>query len=200
MFSIFNSLKEDDIADVTIKQEGKREIKISAEENLLSKVMTKIKKEKLIISVKKWPQDTNPPKINITMEEISELQSEGSSHIKSENAIRADSLFLEVGGAGKINLQVSAEKIKTKLSGSGIFILTGRTSSHDVNIDGSGQIAAFDLAAENTSINLSGAGEVQVNVSRKLDVTIRGIGYVKYKGKPKVKSKITGPGSLESVE
>jgi hypothetical protein len=68
-----------------------RKIKISADKNLLSKVMTKVKNEKLIISVIKWPQDTDPPKITITIEEISELTSDGASHIKSKNAIRADS-------------------------------------------------------------------------------------------------------------
>jgi len=134
----FHRVKVDDVADVTISQEGKREIKISADENLLSKVMTKVKKEKLIISVKKWPRDTDPPKINITIEEVSELTSDGSSHIKSKNTIRADSLFLEVRGAGRIVLHVSSEKINTKLSGSGMLILSGRATSHYINISGSG--------------------------------------------------------------
>ena len=49
------------------------------------------------------------------------------------------------------------------------------------------------------TVTISGGGSGTVNVSGTLDVTISGLGSLKYKGYPQVNQKITGGGSVQQV-
>jgi len=54
--------------------------------------------------------------------------------------------------------------------------------------------------AENTQVELSGAGDAQVFASVKLDVRVSGAADVKYKGNATVSQSVRGAGSVKKVE
>ena len=69
-----------------------------------------------------------------------------------------------------VKLELKAPKIDAELSGAGSIILKGETKDFSVDGSGSTDIKCFELMAENTQVELSGAGDAQVFASVKLDV------------------------------
>ena len=58
------------------------------------------------------------------------------------------------------------------------------------------KVAALNLATDQTNLNLSGSGDVEVNAQPKLEVTIKGSGNVYYKGNPDKSIQIKGSGKI----
>jgi Putative auto-transporter adhesin, head GIN domain len=78
--------------------------------------------------------------------------------------------------------------------------LKGETKDFSADGSGSTDIKCFELLAENTNVELSGAGDAQVFASVKLDVQVSGAADVKYKGNAAVTKEISGAGSVKKVE
>ena len=82
------------------------------------------------------------------------------------------------------------------LSGSGDMQLAGKVNQQEINITGSGDISAFDLATAQTRISITGSGDAEVQVSDQLEASIVGSGDVHYHGAPAVRSNIIGSGDV----
>ncbi|MBL0130494.1 MAG: DUF2807 domain-containing protein [Chitinophagaceae bacterium] len=76
----------------------------------------------------------------------------------------------------------------------------GDTKDFSVQGSGSTDINCFELFAENTKVELSGAGDAEVFASVKLDVHVSGAADVKYKGNANVSQEVSGAGSVKKVE
>ena len=61
---------------------------------------------------------------------------------------------------------------------------------------GVGSIDAHELVANAVTIDMSGAGRIDVSPVASLQVTITGAGTVTYSGEPTITQKITGVGKL----
>jgi hypothetical protein len=121
--------------------------------------------------------------------------------VHSENKINSTkTLNIHLSGASYAELDLNAPAVDADLSGACKLILRGETK--DLTIDGSGATHAkcYDLKAENAEIDISGAGDVEVFASVKLDVEVSGAGNVKYKGNPSVDRNVSGAGSVNKVE
>ena len=62
--------------------------------------------------------------------------------------------------------------------------MSGSVEQLAVDLHGSGDIKAFDLAAKVATVKISGSGDAKVNVSKHLKATTSGSGSVLYKGHP----------------
>lgn len=83
------------------------------------------------------------------------------------------------------------------ISGKGNFKLIGpKQEMLDIRITGSGDVKAFDMEVNNSTISISGVGNCEINAVKNLDVTISGIGTVLYLGNPKRSINITGEGAV----
>jgi hypothetical protein len=83
-----------------------------------------------------------------------------------------------------------------RISGSGNIYLIGESSSGSFSISGSGQIKSSGFSQYECLAKISGSGDMFLNVSDFLDVTIAGSGSVYYIGDPSINVKITGSGQL----
>ena len=83
-----------------------------------------------------------------------------------------------------------------RISGSGNIDLTGESSSGSFTISGSGHISSYNYSQIDCISKISGSGDMYLNVSEKLDVTISGSGSVYYIGDPSLNVKITGSGRV----
>ena len=70
----------------------------------------------------------------------------------------------------------------------------------DVNISGSSSINALELKSKSVDANISGVGELSVDVIEKLDTNISGAGEVKYTGTPRINQRISGSGSISQIQ
>ena len=89
---------------------------------------------------------------------------------------------------GKLEIKVFAPELnKLSINGSGnIKLINGIQTSKDIefHINGSGNIQAADLEAENTDASISGSGNISCYASQKLVARVKGSGDIAYKGNP----------------
>jgi Putative auto-transporter adhesin, head GIN domain len=185
-------------ADVYIKQGAKQEIKIKGQKNIIDNIKTKVRGGSWNIEFDKKVKNYKDLKIYVTLSSIKDLSIGGSGSIIGESKFtNLSDLNLSIGGSGDIKIDVAAGDINCSIGGSGEIELSGSGNELSISIGGSGDIEAYDLEVKRCSVSTAGSGDVNVNVSEKLDVSMVGSGDVSYKGNPKVSSSIVGSGDVE---
>jgi len=104
-------------------------------------------------------------------------------------------------GPGEMELGVNADALFVDHENAGHIALNGVADKLVVNLAGSGDIASFSMPVPNAVINVaaSGSGTVEVEAMDSLHVDILGPGRVLYRGDPVISQRITGTGTLSSV-
>lgn len=83
------------------------------------------------------------------------------------------------------------------LSGAGDVEASGRVDDLSAVVNGAGNLQLEHLAATTARVIVNGTGNVEVDVSDKLDASLNGVGNIEYHGKPKVlNTAIHGVGSI----
>lgn len=181
---------------VYIQQGPVQTVQVKGEPNILDQLETNISNGSWDIEYRECVRRSKQVEVYITMPEVQSLYLNGSGRIVSQNAITTTELPVTLNGSGKIELDVSAAKVITQLTGSGEMVLQGEAPLHNVSISGSGRIEAFGLQAEDVTVVLSGSGVAEVSASETLAADITGSGTVYYQGSPTVTTKVSGSGKV----
>jgi len=183
-------------ADVTVLKGESTSLVIEAQSNLIDKIKTKIRGDKLTISDEGCINSKERIKITVYLPELEALEVNGSGNIMVPDTFQVKDITLEINGSGDIKGKFIAAKIESDIRGSGNIILTGSANKHTMEILGSGNIKAGDLPSNSSEVRVSGSGDVFVYAIQNLDVKINGSGTVHYKGKPSVNSSVNGSGKV----
>ncbi|MEP7171055.1 MAG: head GIN domain-containing protein [Bacteroidota bacterium] len=183
-------------ADVTVLKGETSALIISVQSNLIDKIKTKTRGDKLIISDEGCINSKERIKITAYLPELEGLEVNGSGNIIVPDTFSVKDITLEINGSGDIKGKFIAAKIESDIRGSGNLVLAGSANKHTMEILGSGDIKASDLPCNSTEVNVSGSGDVFVYAIQNLDVKINGSGTVHYKGKPSVNSSVNGSGKV----
>lgn len=176
--SDFTSVSLQGIGELFVDQTGTESVTITADDNLLPYIETRVSGDKLIISIQR----------NTTFSDVAEL----TYHVTV-----AELDGLELDGLGKINADnLNGETLTVNLDGAGGIIISGEVDRQTVEINGAGGYDAADLKSQEAKVTHNGAGLAVVQVSDQLDATINGIGTVEYIGDPQVTKDVSGLGSV----
>lgn len=163
----------------------------------------KVVDEKLIIDTNKESiENFGDIEFFITLPKIKRLEISGSSNVVlNDFLLQEEDLSIEVIGQGniKINNFENVKNLDINISGtSTIDVLSDFKQLHNLNlnISGTGIYNGYLLKANNCSINFSGNGDCKVFAVNTLNIDISGNGEVFYKGKPKIRSNISGGGFI----
>ena len=184
--------------DVFIIPDSAFSIRLEADENLIQYIRTRISGNTLIVDqgTRKCLRSDNPIRITVYMPQVEYLNLTGSGMITGDN-IESDELRVELTGSGLIDLRgLKTGLLDALITGSGEMIFWGETVDADLDITGSGQVKAFHLESVNCVANISGSGNMQVNVEKILTAYISGSGSIYYQGNPSVSANITGTGAV----
>jgi len=110
---------------------------------------------------------------------------------------------LRIDGAGGTSVTIADLRTESlRVSGEGALKadLTGQATRQTVSISGAGDYRAEKLASSDTTVTVSGAGKVLVNVSKTLKASISGAGIVEYLGDPEVTQHVSGVGRVRRRE
>lgn len=174
----FTAVSLQGIGQLEIDQTGTDSLSITADDNLLPYIETRVEGGKLIISLEG----------NTVFNNVTEL----TYHV-TVNTINS----VELEGAGSIDVSnLDVAEWQVNLSGTGSITAAGHADEQTIEIDGAGSYTADDLASEVTAVQLNGAGTAVVQVSDQLDVQIDGLGTVEYIGDPTVTQEINGLGTV----
>jgi hypothetical protein len=118
----------------------------------------------------------------------------GSLDIDRAGGLRVD---LSVSGSGRLSVAaVDADTLVVGLAGGGRITLAGRARQLKATIQGSGDLAAADLQADDAQIASDTAGNVAVAVARSARVTASGPGDVEIIGSPACTVQAKGSGRI----
>ena len=182
-------------ADVVIKQDLDEEFRITAQENILNHITTRVIDGELVIDYRGCFRNANID-IYISNPEINAVHSIGAGTIIGDNVWETDQLTLTVTGSGRIDAEFVANNLNAEVTGSGLMDLFGEVNRGFMRVSGSGDIAAFNLESNEQDIYISGSGNCEVFARDVLDVRISGSGNVFYKGNPTISTNISGSGSV----
>jgi hypothetical protein len=90
--------------------------------------------------------------------------------------------------------------VNVDVSGASSVTLKGETRDFIVEGSGSTDVKCYELLAESTRVDISGASSAQVFASVKLDVDVSGAADVKYKGNAVVNQQVSGAGSVKKTD
>lgn len=193
----FNEVEANGDFKVYITQGPTQHVEVKGEPNILNELKTDVANNKWSIGYNSCIRRSKAVEVYITMPEVRSLYLNGSGLINSQNVIMATELPVTVNGSGKIDLDLTAAKVITRITGSGEINLQGEAPLHHVSISGSGKAKAYDLVADNVTVNISGSGLTEVTATDALDVSITGSGEVYYKGNPATVNKsVSGSGKV----
>lgn len=215
--AVFNKVENEGAFDVYIIQDSISEVIIEAESNLIGYIRTEVQGNTLSIYTKENLKTHYPIKLYIRTPDVNSVRLSGSGLINL-GTINTDNLevvlsgsgditgtvfadYTEVGinGSGTANMSLNAAEVQTSISGSGDMYFSGEAVTAHFGISGSGSIRAYNLVLQNCYADISGSGDMFVNVSELLDVKISGSGSVHYIGYPEIHTNISGSGSVISA-
>ena len=189
--------------DIQLTQGSPVSVKITADQNLQSYIVTDINGDELSIH---YQHDVNLDptqkiKIDIVTDRLEGFQLNGAGNVVTTNKFTGgDHLDLGIAGSGNIHFDVNTPQISSDISGTGDIYLTGETRDSKINIAGNGNYHADDLKAENAKIEIAGNGDAHLFADSTLDIHIAGVGNVYYKGNPSITQNIAGTGKIKKEE
>jgi hypothetical protein len=176
---LFTGIQVTGIAKVIIKQDTAQSLRIEADDNIMDSVTTSVNNGLLSVGLKKGSYNNITVNVSVSMKTISRLESIGAAEFLTDGQIQTDSVLCRITGTGKITLKGSA-------------------TSETIEIIGTGDVHNFDLVSSRCSALISGAGNIEVNVTQDLNAVIAGTGTITYSGNPSVVHQtVTGVGSVK---
>jgi hypothetical protein len=198
----FKSISTSGNYNVYIQQGSKRDIQVEADDNLLPYIVTTVDGNELRINTKKG-FDIKPTKtinIYVTVEELAELNSSGSGGFYSKNSLKGDKVKFSFSGSTIVDMDLNSNALNVRISGSSKVNLKGNIPQTNYGISGSGNIDAFSLRSDNVKVEVSGSGKLDVFADKKLDISVSGMGNIRYKGNASLSQSSSGMSKVQKQD
>lgn len=186
--------------EVKLKQDSTLSIAITADDNLMKHIRTQVSGGQLRIYSKRSLSTVKPMVLVIGVKSLSEVKVSGAVDVESQGRINTGNFGLNISGASKIKLDLSAADVNTEARGATEINMTGQAAAHKVKLTGAGKLFAFDFVVGDYKINTSGATHCEINVLKNLAVNSSGASEVNYRGNPSsVSNNKSGASSINKV-
>ncbi|PWT97092.1 MAG: hypothetical protein C5B52_14395 [Bacteroidetes bacterium] len=205
----FHGVKIAGSIDLFISQGPKEVVAVSASsQEVKDDIITEVKDGILNVHPKKgsnwWKMGWNTIgkriRVYVAARNIDYINSAGSGNIIISGEIKADKLEFIVAGSGNIEGAINTETLSVDQSGSSNVRLRGNSKSSNFNMSGSGNLYSYDLVTENTDIDISGSGNVEITSNKEVNAKISGSGNIRIKGNADLRTVSTsGSGHVRRV-
>jgi len=163
-------------SDVTVRVGTQQTVLVRADDNLISRVETSVRRGVLVVSERGSFARNLPMRIEVTV-----------PHLDSTRLI----------GSGMISVEgVHARTFTAELVGSGVLTIAGTADKLDARLAGSGSMQLGQLAARSVVASVPGSGRLDVEASQNLHASISGSGAIVYGGHPTLEHSVTGSGAI----
>jgi len=197
----FNAIDVSGAFMIYLRQGETESVTVEADENLLPFIRTVVVGNELRIDTKNHPiHHVTVMQVFITLKDLNKISVSGAVDLKTENRLTLNELNLDASGASDSRFDIAVQKLDLDCSGASKIRFSGMAVNVHMDLSGASNIYAFDLPAETYSIDLSGAGEAEINVTKSLDAEVSGAGKVLFKGSPvQIDQRVSGAGSIRKV-
>ena len=200
--SDFNSIDVSGAIDVYVKQDSATSVKVEADDNILEYIEVHTEGSRLEIytqnNIRLRP--SNKIKVYISSPEYKEIQVSGASSVRCENEITSDVLDVNLSGASEGRLELNAPKISVNVTGASNASIKGKTKDFEGSASGASEIRGFDLLSENADVDASGASNIEIYASVRIDGQSSGASSVNYKGNAQANVGKSGASSVNKKD
>ncbi|MDR1227237.1 MAG: DUF2807 domain-containing protein [Prevotellaceae bacterium] len=179
-------------------------LQIATDENILPLLEIEVTGNRLSIKCSKQNTNLKPSRLTIhtSSSHLSKVEVAGWGKVHLKEKIKSGDMSISLAGWGEVaSDDLSCEKIRLDISGSGKVALKGIGSEVSCKIAGSGNIDLSAYPAQNVDCGISGSGDVLVYAENKLTAKIAGSGKIRYKGNPPVTNiQVAGSGTVKSIK
>jgi hypothetical protein len=144
-----------------------------------------------------WNKNRKRVTVTISMPTLKGLDLSGATTSKVSGFNNLGNLDLDISGASKSEIEVNAQKVIMDVSGASTVILTGTANRIEGEVSGATSLRAYDFPVKDAFFDVSGASNIKVNVSSKLEVEASGASSVRYRGSASVRSNTSGASSVK---
>lgn len=183
--SPFDGVKVSTGIDVYLSQGNSHSITVEADENLHEYIRTEINAGVLNVYSDANIREAKMKRVYVTMKDISLLRTTSAGDIIGETPVKGEAIELGASSAGDIRLEVHANDLEINISSSGNIRLTGEADVMNADLSSAGDLEAFGLVVKEADVNVSSAGDAQINVTDKLVARASSAGDISYQGNPK---------------
>ncbi len=126
------------------------------------------------------------PKLDVylTYQQLDALTVSGKVRVNANEPIKSHQLDLHAEGFVDLKLELDVYLFQAFVDGNIAMLLSGKTHSQNIHLEGQGTINAFNLESENTIATVNGTGELYVHVKEVLEAIAGGLSKIVYKGHP----------------
>ncbi len=197
--SPFRAIQVGSSFEVSLVQGDKESVVVEADENLMEYIVTEVRGHTLIAGTEKNLRNYDRLRLIVTFRELDQIDARGAVKIYGDDTLTFEDLSLEASGATEVILDLEAYSLSLGSSGASHLRLAGRCRTASLESSGASSLRADDLETEEFMLNISGAGEASVFVTKTLDVSVSGASHVKYKGNPQmIRQKTSGASSISN--
>lgn len=213
--SSFEAIKVGCAINVILSQGDQQSVKVTTDENLQSRITTKVTNGTLHLNC---DNIQNPTKMDVyvTAVKLNNLDVSGAAKVTGETPLKGSETFgLYTSGAAKTNLNIEtvifnnetsgaannvidlvAKTANTEISGAGNMTLKGTAEQHNTEISGAGNLKALEFVTDFTVAEVSGAGNAKIMARQQLKADLSGAGNLAYFDKDNIK-KISKQGEYQ---
>lgn len=181
----FHNISVGGAIDLYVKQDSTTTIKVEADDNLQQYIEVEENGGTLEIYTRSGfnLRPSHHIKVYVSNSMFKHFEVSGACSLNSENEISSsESLSFNLSGASRGKIQLNAPNVDVDMSGASNISISGKTKDFTVGASGASEANCFDLLAENTSVDLSGASHADVYASVSLKGQASGASHVNYKG------------------
>jgi len=139
------------------------------------------------------------PVLTVSTPVLNRVSIQGAGDFTAHDKITADSLEFIITGAGNGKAELDVNRLSIEISGAGDLNLSGRANSANFAVSGAGDVKALELQTIDSTIRLSGAGDISISCSENLNINASGAGSIRYRGSPRINQNTSGPISIRQV-
>ncbi len=199
----FQRIEVSGALEVYLKQDSSQQpVKVETDENLQELIEVSESNGVLYIStVDNYNIDATRLKISVSAPQFRGVNVSGASHIYGENKLSSAETFdIDLSGASELKLELRAPRVNSEVTGASSVEIRGETKDFKANGSGASSYKCFELQAENTDVDISGACSADVFASVKLNVQASGASEVKYRGAASVTTDVSGASGVRKVD
>jgi hypothetical protein len=174
----FHAIDLSGVLDVNVTVGKPASVEIFGDADMLAKVTTTVENGVLVVGTKKKLRKNSHLKAVVTAPDLTSLALSGVGDLKA-TGISNDRLAIHLSGVGSLGAE-------------------GTTGTLSVVHSGTGDVAAKNLAAKASTVEITGVGDAVVQATQSIDARLTGVGDIKVYGHPaQVKKSRSGIGDIK---
>lgn len=180
----FTGVDAGGVFDITISPATEYSVSIEAGEHLLPLIETRVSNDTLKIKFNRSVNNVRDVNILIGMPGLNHVDISGAATLQVEPGFEPERFTLDLSGAATSSIDIAVNKLLVDLSGAAELELAGKAYTLKLDASGAAEISAEDMVVRDAQIDLSGASEIDLNVTGELVVDASGASDVTCIGRP----------------